>query len=252
MKILLVSERDELREFIRHNFIPRGAEIIQYFNPIKAMDNLDEVDPEVVMFSSRDFPRHWKPFLVFLRDTKPRDQCVFVILRGDDFDHEEADKAQALGVNGIVHEELRDKQELARLKELINRYRDIGDARAEKRLIPTSADTVRFVFTHPERMEMVYGHVDDVSATGIAVVPYDRQSVMGLPVGGDLPSCSLRLGVNIISFGARIVRNERTLSLVFGRLTDGQRALIRSYVAGHPERELANLKDEEPAVLEPV
>jgi len=41
MKILLVSERDELREFIKRNFIPRGAEIIQYYNPIKAMDNLD-------------------------------------------------------------------------------------------------------------------------------------------------------------------------------------------------------------------
>ena len=252
MKILLVSERDELREFIKHNFIPRGAEIIQYYNPIKAMDNLDEVDPEVVMFSARDFPRHWKPFLVFLRDTKPRDQCVFVILRGEDFDHEEADKAQALGVNGIVDEQLRDKQELARLKELVNRYRDIGDARAEKRLIPTIADTVRFVFTHPERMEMVFGNVEDLSATGVAVAPYDRHRIMGLPVGGDLPSCSLRIGQNIISFPARIVRNERTLSLVFGKLNDGQRALIRSYVSAHSQRELQVVQDDEPALLEPV
>ena len=252
MKILLVSERDELREFIKQNFMPRGAEIIQYYNPIKAMDNLDEVDPEVVMFSSRDFPRHWKPFLVFLRNTKPRDQCVFVILRGNDFDHEEADKAQALGVNGIVDEQLRDKQELSRLKDLISRYRDIGDARAEKRLIPTTADTVRFVFTHPERMEIIYGHVDDLSATGVAIVPYDRHGVMGLPVGSDLTSCSLRIGHNIISFTSRIVRNERTLSLVFGQLNDGQRALIRSYVAGHSQRELENIDSDEPALLEPV
>ena len=252
MKILLVSERDELREFIKQNFIPRGAEIIQYYNPIKAMDNLDEVDPEVVMFSGRDFPRHWKPFLVFLRDTKPRDQCVFVILRGDDFDHEEADKAQALGVNGIVDEQLRDKQELSRLKELINRYRDIGDARAEKRLIPTDVDTVRFVFTHPERMEMIYGHVDDLSATGVAIVPYDRHRIMGLPVGSDLSSCSLRIGENIISFSSRIVRNERALSLVFGALNEGQRALIRSYVAGHSQRDLENIETDEPALLEPV
>lgn len=252
MKILLVSERDELREFMKRNFIPRGAEIIQYYNPIKAMDNLDEVDPEVVMFSGTDFPRHWKPFLVFLRDTKPRDQCVFVLLRGDDFDHEEADKAQALGVNGIADEQLRDRRELSRLKELISRYRDIGDARAEKRLIPSDVDSVRFVFTHPHRMELVCGHVDDISATGVAVIPYDRHQIMDLAVGSDLPRCSLRVGEHIISFSARIVRNERTLSLVFGPLTDGQKALIRSYVAGHAERELTHTEAAEPALLEPV
>ena len=57
MKILLVSERDELHEFIKRNFIPRGAEIIQYYNPIKAMDNLDEVDPEILeAFSKLGIP----------------------------------------------------------------------------------------------------------------------------------------------------------------------------------------------------
>ena len=70
MKILLVSERDELRDHIRRNFMPRGAEIIQYYNPIKAMDNLDEVDPEVVLFSAQDFPRHWKPFLCYCPSSK--------------------------------------------------------------------------------------------------------------------------------------------------------------------------------------
>lgn len=252
MKILLVSERDELRDFIRHNFMPRGSEIIQYFNPIKAMDNLDEVEPEVVMFSAEDFPRHWKPFLVFLRDSKPRDQCVFVILRGEDFDHEEADKAQALGVNGIVDEKLRDRQELSRLKDLVNRYRDIGDPRSEKRMIPTRVDQVRFVFTHPKRMEMIFGHVEDISATGIAVVPYDRHGIMDLAVGSDLNSCSLRIGQNTMSLTARIVRNERSLSLVYGPLNEREQTLIRTYVAGQTQRELETKPDDEPALLEPV
>ncbi len=252
MKILLVSERDELRQFIKHNFIPRGAEIIQYYNPIKAMDNLDEVDPEVVLFSARDFPRHWKPFLVFLRDTRSREQCVFVLLKGDEFDHQEADKAQALAVNGIIDEQLRDREELERLKELVNRYRDIGDARQEKRLAPTDVDLVRFVFTHPRKMEMIFGHVEDISATGIAFVPYDRHRVMDLAVGSDVTACSLRVGETSLSFGARIVRNERALSLVFDVLTDSQRAVIRSYLSQHAQRQLDQVAADEPGVLEPV
>ena len=147
------------------------------------MDNLDEVLPDVILFSAQDFPRHWKPFLAFLRDFRAREQCVFVLLTGEDFDHEEADKAQALQVNGIVHEHLRDREELARLKELVNRYRDIGDARTEKRIVPSSTDQIGFVFTHPDRMELLFGRVEDVSAAGVSFVPADRQKTMDLRRG---------------------------------------------------------------------
>ena len=252
MKILLVSERDELKKYIRRNFMPRGAEIIQYYNPIKAMDNLDEVEPDVVLFSALDFPRHWKPFLIFLRDSKAREQCVFVILTGDEFDHEEADKAQALQVNGIVHERLQDRRELARLKELVNRYRDIGDARTERRLVPTQIDRVGFVFTHPKRMELVCGGVEDLSAAGIAFVSADRRKTMDLQVGSRIDVCSLRVGGTIIAFPASVVRNERSISLAFGDLTDGQQALIRSYIEAHAQRELERLASETPSAVEQI
>ncbi len=252
MKILLVSERDELRGYIRRNFMPRGAEIIQYYNPIKAMDNLDEVDPDVVLFSALDFPRHWKPFLVFLRDSKAREQCVFVILTGDEFDHEEADKAQTLQVNGIVHERLQDQRELARLKELVNRYRDIGDSRTERRLVPTEVDRVGLVFTHPSRLEIICGGIEDLSAAGVSFVPSDRRKTMDLQVGTRVDVCSLRVGANAIAFPANIVRNERSVSLAFDRLTDAQRSLIRSYVDGHAERELHRVASETPTAVEEI
>jgi DNA-binding response OmpR family regulator len=252
MKILLVSEREELNSYIRRNFMPRGAEIIQYYSPIKAMDNLDEVLPDVILFSAQDFPRHWKPFLAFLRDFRAREQCVFVLLTGEDFDHEEADKAQALQVNGIVHEHLRDREELARLKELVNRYRDIGDARTEKRIVPSSTDQIGFVFTHPDRMELLFGRVEDVSAAGVSFVPADRQKTMDLRRGTEVPVCSLRVGETVVSFPCRIVRNDRTISFEFSSLADEQRELIRSYVADHSRRRLENLDVETPIPVQPI
>jgi hypothetical protein len=252
VKILLVSEREELKAYIRHNFMPRGAEIIQYYNPIKAMDNLDEVEPDVVLFSAQDFPRHWKPFLIFLRDSKAREQCVFVILSGDEFDHEEADKAQALQVNGIVHERLQDHRELERLKDLINRYRDIGDPRTERRLVPTHVDHVGFVFTHPSRMEIVFGRVEDLSAAGVALVPIDRQKTADIGVGTTIPVCSLRIGGNTLTFPANVVRNERSISLAFSSVSDAQRAEIRAYVDGRAQRELDRIASDTPTALEPA
>lgn len=252
MKILLVSERDELKSYIRRNFMPRGAEIIQYYNPIKAMDNLDELEPDVVLFSAQDFPRHWKPFLIFLRDSRAREQCVFVILTGDEFDHEEADKAQALQVNGIVHERLHDRQELARLKDLVNRYRDIGDARTEHRLVPTRIDTVGFVFSHPASLELICGRVEDLSAAGVSFIPNDRRKTIDIAVGDRIDVCSLRIGHNVVAFPAGVIRNERSISLVFDELTDGQRSLIRSYVDGRVQRDLDRVAADSPTELEPV
>jgi hypothetical protein len=241
VKILLVAEREELRTYMRRNFMPRGAEIILYQNPIKAMDNLDEIDPEVVLFSSEDFPRHWKPFLIFLRNSKTREDCVFVLLAGPSFDHDEADKAQALHVNGIIHEALDDRAEIDRLKELVNRYRDIGDARSEKRLIPTSVDHVGFMFTHPSLMEFVFGTVEDISAAGVSFIPSERRKTVNLSVGSVLEPCSLRVGDYILKSRARVIRNERSLSLYFDSLPDADRAFIRSYVESRTQRELEEI-----------
>ncbi len=252
MKILLVSEREEIKGYIRKNFMPRGAEIIQYYNPIKAMDNLDELEPDVVLFSGQDFPRHWKPFLVFLRDSRAREQCVFVLLTGRDFDHEDADKAQALQVNGILHERLEDHRELARLKEVVSRYRDIGDSRTEKRHVPTLLDRISFLVTHPKRLELVPGTVEDLSAAGISFVPRERQLILDLSVGQLIPSCSLRVGEAIISFSARVIRNERTLSLAFDLLSSPQRAMIRSYIEEYSSRELERTLHDTPTAVEPA
>jgi hypothetical protein len=252
LRILLVSERDELKTHIRSNFMPRGAEIIQYFNPIKAMDNLDEIDPDVVLFSAQDFPRHWKPFLIFLRDSRAREQCVFVILTGDEFDHEEADKAQALSVNGIIHEKLHDRAELERLKALVNRYRDIGDARTERRLEPGPLDDVSLVFTHPKRLEIVYGEVKDLSAAGAAFVPADRNRSVDIRPLDPIPVCTLRLGSVVISMPAEVVRNDRKISLSFPSISEAHQAAIRDYVQSHPERELRRLASDKPTEVEPV
>ncbi|MFP4375998.1 MAG: PilZ domain-containing protein [Spirochaetales bacterium] len=252
MKILLVSEREEIKQHIRANFMPRGSEIIQYYNPIKAMDNLDELDPDVVLFSAQDFPRHWKPFLIFLRDSRAREQCVFVLLTGEAFDHEEADKAQALQVNGIIHEQLNDRRELSRLKELVSRYRDIGDSRSEKRLSPTRIDRIAFLFTHPRKFELVTGSVEDISAAGASFFPSDRQRIMDLDVGTMIPACSLRVGDNLLSFSATVIRNERALSLAFDQMSASQRTLVRTYIDEHTRRELDRLTHDSPTVVEPV
>lgn len=238
MKIVLVSERESLRKHITTHFHPQGLEIIQYWNPIKAMDNLEEIDPDVVLFSAKDFPRHWKPFLTFLRSIRDRDQVVFVVLKGDDFDAEEASKAQHIGANGLVHENLEDRSELGRLREIVVRYKDINEVRKEKRYVPDENDRVGFLFCHPVTLQAVSGAVDDISNYGLRFRPEQPELVQDIQPGTRVPGCSLRIGDEILSLSCEVVRNDQALSLSFAGLNEEEEERIGRYLRQHINREL--------------
>ena len=241
MKIVLVSERESLRKQISTHFHPQGLEIIQYWNPIKAMDNLEEIDPDVVLFSAKDFPRHWKPFLTFLRSIRDREQVVFVVLTGDDFDAEEATKAQHIGVSGLVHENLEDRSELGRLREIVARYKEINEVRKEKRYVPDEHDRVGFLFCHPVTLQAVSGAIDDISNYGLRFRPEEPDLVQDIEAGTRVPGCSLRIGDKILSLSCEVVRNEESLSLSFVGLADEEEGQIGRYLKQHVNRELEDV-----------
>jgi DNA-binding response OmpR family regulator len=238
MKIVLVAQRAELKNHISDHFLPQGSEIIQYWNPIKAMDNIDEIEPDLVLFSAVDFPRHWKPFLVYLRSSRDRDSTVFVILKGDNFAFEEASKAHHLGANGIVHEDLENKREIARLKELVSRYKEALEARRERRYIPGPSDRVAFLFAHPDTLRMITGTVADISAGGIRVGPDVHEYVSDLMPGTVLPACSLRAGDTLLSIDAMVVRNDTDLQLFFRDIQPDTRTRLSRYLSEHISREI--------------
>lgn len=238
MKVLLVSERQDLRGQLNHHFNPLGLAVIQYWNPIKAMDNLDEVDPDVVIFSARDFPRHWKPFLTFLRNHRTRYATVFVLLRPSDFPFEEASKAQHLGANSLADDSLSDPVEVNRLREVIMRYKEVRDQRRSRRYIPQPEDRIEFVFSHPRTLQFVTGQVEDISALGLRFQPHRDHLLDGIELDELIPHSSLRLGDTILNLLCRVVRNDSKLSVSFDSLERDLQESIEWYLSDHPKREL--------------
>ena len=68
MKLLVVAQREDLKNLVVYHLNPLGFEIVFYSDPVKVIDNLDEIAPEMVIFNAQDFPRHWKPVLKLLRE----------------------------------------------------------------------------------------------------------------------------------------------------------------------------------------
>ena len=241
MKVLLVSERQDLRGQLDRHFNPLGLEVIQYWNPIKAMDNIDEIGPDVVLFSAGDFPRHWKPFLTFLRNHRTRYTTVFVLLRPKDFAFEEASKAQHLGVNGLADDSLADRDDINHLRDLIVRYKEIRDQRHSKRYVPHPEDRIEFIFSHPRTLQFVTGRIEDISASGLRFVPHRSQITGEIEAGANLRHCSLRLGDSILNLACEVIRNDGSLSLRFHDRDSDVQESVEWYLGEHPKRELGIL-----------
>ena len=66
MKILIISDDSAFINTIDSYFQKRGHSSIIYKWLIKAMDNLEEIKPEVIIVSADEYPRHWKSLVQFM------------------------------------------------------------------------------------------------------------------------------------------------------------------------------------------
>ncbi len=236
MKIILISERDDMKRVLERHLEPLGAEIVQYWDPIKAMDNIDEIEPDAIFFNTQDFPRHWKSLIAFVRGSYPMTRVVFIVFTGPNFSHDDAAKAEYLGVNAILSDDIADSQQIARLTAILSRYKTVHDSRAEKRQKPEIEDRVEFIFHHPVSLALVKGRVRNISASGLAFVPDTPSLLSGIHARQSIDG-SLRVGQTVITVHADIVDVADTVRLSFAP-DPALLQTVKTYIAEKPSRDL--------------
>ncbi len=73
MKIIVISEEWRIKNTTHTSF-----EYIHYRSAIKALDNLKEIMPNVVIIDTRDFPRHWKVLAQHLQSEHENVQLILL------------------------------------------------------------------------------------------------------------------------------------------------------------------------------
>lgn len=240
MKALVIVEDDSVAEIVKYYLKPLGLDIIHYRDPIKALDNLEEIFPDAVIMSAKDFPRHWKAIVVDIRSSRPKSACAVVLLKGDFFPFEEAAKAAYLGVNGVVKEDLADKAELSRFQQVLKRYVEIDDSRVSDRHAPGPWDRLGFIFSHPVSLAPIAGVIETISSDGLSFVADQGALVADLEPGMLIDDASLRIDSDILAVRLRLVRNGKVMAFAF-ESCEAEREAIAAYIAGRVEREIASL-----------
>jgi hypothetical protein len=238
MKMILVSRGAEFAAALGYHLKPLGFTLEHHTDPVQVIEQLEEYNPQAILFDAGDFPRHWKPLLMLARDRKPREELIFLLIAPPDMEIEEVEKAAHLGVNGILGQNLADKHELYRLEEIVRRYYTLADKRNFTRLVPSAMDELGFAFTHPNRLALVTGRVREISIQGSSFRPARPSAVEDLPVGSEIRNCSLKIENQIVSVDCKLTRNREELGFQFLTFQEGGHHALLKYIQARAQRDL--------------
>jgi hypothetical protein len=237
MKLLLVLGSDDNYDIIAQYVRPLGFELIRYRQALKAMDNVEEINPHALIISASDFPRHWKILVQFVRGERSKNNCPIILFKGKNFSTEESSKASFLGVNGLIDESLDSISELKRLQNILSRYVPAHEKRKGSRFYVDSRQRLGFVFVHPANRAIVTGELKTISAGGVSFLPAVPSQITGVLLNMTLDECSLRVGEDIVSPICRVTRIGRMLSMEFVSFPGNEKRSLENYLEELPVRE---------------
>jgi len=247
MKLLLVFSADDNCNIISRNISPLGFEMIRYRQVLKAMDNIDEINPQAILLSARDFPRHWKFFVQFVRTERANETCPIVILKSGNFSTEEMTNAYFLGVSGIIDDSLNNPAEISRLKNILSHRAPTEEKRKHRRLHMEPWHRACILALNRREKSLVAGDIENISSGGLAFIPANRAPAGGSPVGtapmggaslnDEFGECSLRLGDTILSPVCRLVRAGEKPALEFVSFPENEQKTFDHFI-----HQLANNK----------
>lgn len=96
MKILLVSESASINSRLENFCMKRSFYLIVYSLPLKALDNLTEISPDILIINTVDFPRHWKILLQFVNSEFKNLNIKKVLIIEENFSSSDYKKSQFL------------------------------------------------------------------------------------------------------------------------------------------------------------
>lgn len=106
MKALVISDRKEIIDFVTPLLKGKGFDIIHYRWIIKALDNIEEIQPDVIVLSAMEYPRHWKTLAGFVQSGIGGNDVKMYLYDTEPLSGEDTKKANDLGVQFFEDDEI--------------------------------------------------------------------------------------------------------------------------------------------------
>ena len=170
MKALIISEDEKVYTTLDEILKNASYDTIIYKWLLKALDNIEEIRPDLIVVSSSEYPRHWKTLVQFVKSGIGGDDVQIYLYEPTPVSQEDEEKARILGVSGcfsefevfsamikksVVPEPVEGPQEEV---PVVEEQTPADDPVQEENSIP---NTGHFMFTHPSSQKFISGKYFD-------------------------------------------------------------------------------------------
>ena len=226
MKALIVLEDKEKLSLLEKKLTNAGFDTICYQWLMKALDNLEEISPHLVIISAEDYPRHWKVFVQHVKANFSDNQTEIYLLASSK-DSVESDKVKILGIKDVIYDFESDLQKLISSwipdpEEITAQVASPEQAQTAPQVdSPEPADTAvqvaspepahtaakaisqkpvvsscNFIITNPVTNRAIPGRVRKYKYPTIIFIPNNKEDVKTLRFGQVFENCILKQVVN--------------------------------------------------------
>ena len=176
MKALIISEEEKVYSTLNDILIKADYDTIIYKWLLKALDNIEEIRPDLIVVSSSEYPRHWKTLVQFVKSGIGGDDIDIYLYEPNPISEEDEEKAKILGVTGCFNK-------FEEFEELVKPHVTIKEESA----VP---NTGHFMFTHPVSKKFISGKFFDYNGKTLSCTFYNASDLDSIKDGMQVPAFS--------------------------------------------------------------
>lgn len=197
MKALLIADDDTVISKIKSKLTDDGFDVITYKWLVKALDNVEEIAPEVIIISASSYPRHWKTLVQFVQSGIEGFVPKVILYCEREFNEDDEKKSEALNIAGIF-----------------NSIDDEGLAELSDILANKESKNCSLIFTNPKNGAFITGKVSKFENNVISFIPDSPSLVSVLSEEEEIAQATLKNKNSIKYISAKIISKTNNNSKI--------------------------------------
>ena len=141
MKAVIIAESESIIEEFSQYYKENGYDIIVYRWLMKAMDNIEEIDPDLIFINAEEYPRHWKVLCQYVAGLNKNPKIV-------------------LYSSSVLNDEDKNKAKILKIDSVINSSEDLQEICTLEELCPTTTESEHEIETEPELISEITPEID--------------------------------------------------------------------------------------------
>ena len=233
MKALIISEANDITNEFTEYYKTQNYDVIKYRWLMKALDNIEEIDPDLIFINATEYPRHWKTLCQYVKGINKNPKIV--LFSSLPLSNEDREKAECLQIDSIVNssEDLEEvctltdicqdsEENLPETENIIEQEQNetveiLEEEKIEETIEqPTLSETkvCKFLFSNPENFVLITGKVESFNDSKLVFLPDNPEDTANIPVETIIKKCTLKVDNQINTVDVKVLKNDTEIEFL--------------------------------------